>query len=73
MNLYHTHMKLSKINICIIYSHIDHHLMKYSLVVSTSKIYTTICEAELRLEEKQNINFTYSDDDLRLDDRLEVN
>jgi len=56
-----------------LYSHIDHHLMKYSLVVSTSKIYTTICEAELRLEEKQNINFTYSDDDLRLDDRLEVN
>ncbi|KAF0767360.1 protein NDNF [Aphis craccivora] len=53
-------------------SHIDHHLMKYSLVVSTSKIYTTICEAELRLEEKQNINFTYSDDDLRLDDRLEI-
>lgn len=55
------------------YSHIDHHLMKYSLVVSSSKIYTTICEAEHRLEEKQKTNFSYSDDDLRLDDRLEVN
>lgn len=59
----------------IIYSHIDHHLMKYSLVISTSKIYTSLCEAESRLEEKQILNLTQNDseDDLSLDDRLDVN
>jgi len=54
------------------YSHIDHHLMQYSLVVSSSKIYTTFCEAANRLEEKQKPNLTYLDDDSRLEDRLEV-
>jgi len=52
-------------------SHIDHHLMKYSLVISSSKIYSTICEAENRLEEKLKTNMTYYEDDLP-DDRLEV-
>lgn len=46
--------------------------MKYSLVISSSKIYSTICEAENRLEEKLKTNLTYYDDDLRPDDRLEV-
>ncbi|XP_015379076.1 PREDICTED: uncharacterized protein LOC107173166, partial [Diuraphis noxia] len=53
-------------------SHIDHHLMKYSLVISSSKIYSTICEAENRLEEKLKTNLTYYEDDLRPDDRLEI-
>jgi len=53
-------------------SHIDHHLMKYSLVISSSKIYSSICEAENRLEEKLKTNFTYTEDDLQPDDRLEV-
>lgn len=51
---------------------IDHHLMKYSLVVSSSKIYSTICEAEMRLEEKLKSNSTYTEDDLQPEDRLEV-
>ncbi|XP_022176309.1 protein NDNF-like [Myzus persicae] len=53
-------------------SHIDHHLMKYSLVISSSKIYSTICEAEHRLGEKLKTNLTYYEDDLRPDDRLEI-
>jgi len=46
--------------------------MKYSLVVSSSKIYSTICEAEMRLEEKLKSNSTYTEDDLQPEDRLEV-
>ncbi|CAI6361714.1 unnamed protein product [Macrosiphum euphorbiae] len=53
-------------------SHIDHHLMKYSLVISSSKIYSTICEAEMRLEEKLKTNLTYTEDDLQPEDRLEI-
>lgn len=48
--------------------------MKYSLVISTSKIYTSLCEAESRLEEKQILSLTPNDsEDLSLDDRLDVN
>lgn len=49
--------------------------MKYTLVISTSKIYTTLCEAESRLEEKQKLNLNSNDsgDDLSLFDRLDVN
>jgi len=59
----------------VIYSHIDHHLIHYTLVISTSKIYSTLCEAENRLEEKQKLNVTSnnSEYDLTLNDRLEVN
>lgn len=46
--------------------------MKYSLVISSSKIYSTICEAEMRLEEKLKTNLTYTEDDLQPEDRLEV-
>jgi len=46
--------------------------MKYSLVVSSSKIYSTICEAEMRLEEKLKTNLTYTEDDLQPEDILEV-
>lgn len=46
--------------------------MHYSLVVSTSKIYSNLCEAESRLEEKQKWNANNSEHDLLLDDRLEV-
>jgi len=71
-------LKLKCIHIfvcCYLHSHIDHHLMHYSLVVSTSKIYSTLCEAESRLEEKQkwNVASNNSENELLLNDRLEVN
>lgn len=58
----------------IVYSHEDFHLMKYSLVISMSKVYLTLCEAEGRLKNQQTWNSTlnYSEDDLPPDDRLEV-
>lgn len=58
-----------------IYSHIDYHLITYSIVISTSKIYSTLCEAESRLEENQKWNYTptYFDDDFPLVDKLEAN
>lgn len=49
--------------------------MEYCLVISTTKIYSTLCEAESRLKEKEKWTMmsNYSDDELPLEDRLEVN
>lgn len=60
--------------ITVVYSHIDHHLMKYCLVVSTKKMYATLCEAESRLKEKGKWSLTSnnSDDDIPLDNSIEV-
>ncbi|VVC33726.1 Fibronectin type III,Immunoglobulin-like fold,Protein of unknown function DUF2369 [Cinara cedri] len=57
-------------------SFIDQHLIKYCLVVSTSKIYTSLYEAENRLQKTQKLDFTsnYSQDRFEKlgGDRLEV-
>lgn len=49
--------------------------MEYSLVVSTSKVYFTLCEAKSRLKELKTrfLSQSYAeDDDLPLDDGLKV-
>lgn len=59
----------------IIYSHIDHHLITYTLVISTSKIYMNLCQAVSQLKEKTILSYlNYSDYDSTHfdDDRLEV-
>ncbi|XP_050548742.1 protein NDNF-like [Daktulosphaira vitifoliae] len=54
-------------------SQIDYHLIEYYLIISTSKIYSTLCEAEGRLEEKQKlISSSDDDDDISKNDRLEI-
>lgn len=59
----------------LIYSYIDQHLITYCLVVSTSKIYTTLCEAENSLQKNHKFDITsnYSQENFeKLIDRLEV-
>ncbi|XP_050425040.1 protein NDNF [Adelges cooleyi] len=52
-------------------SPVDHHLMEYYLVISTSKIYSTLCEAEGRLADKQ-LNSSIENEDSPLNERLEI-
>ncbi|XP_025412476.1 protein NDNF-like isoform X2 [Sipha flava] len=51
-------------------SHIDQHFTQYSLVISTSNIYSTFLEAKHQLEEKLKRNVTHKSD--KTDYRLEI-
>lgn len=57
----------------VFFSHIDHLFIKYCLVVSTSKIYSNLNDAENNLKERPKRNLTTNSSLSVDDDRLEVN